>query len=71
MHVDVVAAAIADVMGQLGYERFVAQGGDWGGLVTRRLGEAHADRVIGIHCNMLFALPADGERSMDGVTVAV
>ncbi|HUP74898.1 MAG TPA: epoxide hydrolase [Acidimicrobiales bacterium] len=70
VHVDVVAAAVADVMSQLGYERFVAQGGDWGALVTRRLGEAHAERVIGIHCNMLFALPADGERSMDGVTDA-
>jgi microsomal epoxide hydrolase len=70
VHVDVVAAAIADVMRQLGYERFAAQGGDWGALVTRRLGEAHADRVIGIHCNMLFALPADGFRSMDGVTDA-
>jgi epoxide hydrolase len=70
VHVDVVAAAIADVMGQLGYERFVAQGGDWGALVTRRLGEAHAPQVIGIHCNMLFALPADGSRSMDGVTDA-
>ena len=68
--VDLVAAAIADVMRQLGYEQFVAQGGDWGALVTRRLGEAHADRVIGIHCNMLFALPSAGERTMDGVTEA-
>jgi microsomal epoxide hydrolase len=68
--VDAVAAAIADVMRQLGYERFVAQGGDWGALVTRRLGEAHADRVVGIHCNMLFALPSPDERTMDGVTEA-
>jgi microsomal epoxide hydrolase len=68
--VDVVAASVADTMRQLGYERFVAQGGDWGALVTRRLGEAHADRVIGIHCNMLFALPSAEERTMDGVTDA-
>jgi microsomal epoxide hydrolase len=68
--VDVVAAAIADVMSQLGYQHFVAQGGDWGALVTRRLGDAHADRVIGIHCNMLFAFPSDGSRAMDGVTDA-
>jgi len=70
VHVNVVAAAIADVMRQLGYERFVAQGGDWGALVTRQLGEAYADRVIAIHCNMLFALPTDGSRTMDGVTDA-
>jgi pimeloyl-ACP methyl ester carboxylesterase len=52
-----VATAVVDTMGQLGYSRFVAQGGDWGGLVTRRLGETHADNVIAIHCNMLFAMP--------------
>ena len=28
-----VAAAVADVMAQLGYERYVAQGGDWGALI--------------------------------------
>ena len=68
--VNAVAAAIVDVMGQLGYDRFVAQGGDWGALITRRLGVAHADRVVGIHCNMLFAFPSAGERTMDGVTEA-
>ena len=52
-----VAAAVADTMAQLGYPRFVAQGGDWGALVTRRLGEAHADQVLAIHVNMLFAMP--------------
>jgi pimeloyl-ACP methyl ester carboxylesterase len=30
-----IAAAVADVMAQLGYERYIAQGGDWGALVTR------------------------------------
>lgn len=27
----VVASAVAEVMTQLGYQRFLAQGGDWGG----------------------------------------
>lgn len=52
-----VAAAVADVMAQLGYERYVAQGGDWGALVTRYLGEHYADQVAAIHSNMLFAAP--------------
>jgi pimeloyl-ACP methyl ester carboxylesterase len=52
-----VAAAVDHAMVQLGYDRYVAQGGDWGGLVTRRLGEAHADHCVAIHCNMLFAMP--------------
>lgn len=68
-HVDRVADAIAEVMEQLGYDRYIAQGGDWGAIVTRRLGEAYADRLIGVHVNMLFAFPgADETDAMDGVT---
>ena len=52
-----VAAAVADVMAQLGYERHVAQGGDWGALVTRHLGQHHPQNVAAIHTNMLFAPP--------------
>jgi epoxide hydrolase len=57
----VVAAAVADVMRQLGYDRYVAQGGDWGGIVTRHLGERYAPNVAAIHCNMLFAMPTPGD----------
>lgn len=66
-----VAAAVDAAMVQLGYHRYVAQGGDWGGLVTRRLGEAHADHVMAIHMNMLFAMPDAGAADpMAGVTDA-
>ncbi|MBU6329297.1 MAG: alpha/beta hydrolase [Acidobacteria bacterium] len=66
-----VADAIAEVMAQLGYDRYIAQGGDWGAIVTRRLGEAYADRLIGIHVNMLFAFPSgDDPDAMAGVTEA-
>jgi len=41
---------MADV---LGYERFAAQGGDWGAFVASRLGYAFAERLIGIHLNLL------------------
>ncbi|MCR9092872.1 MAG: epoxide hydrolase 1 [bacterium] len=58
-HVDRAAAAIDDLMQQLGYARYLAQGGDWGAVITRRLAEAHAEHVIGAHFNMLFALPTD------------
>ena len=33
----------------LGYQRFAAQGGDWGARVTAKLGLSYADKVIGIH----------------------
>lgn len=52
-----VAAAVVDAMGQLGYPRFVAQGGDWGGVVVRELGSLHPEHVVAIHANMLFAMP--------------
>jgi len=36
----------------LGYERFLAHGGDWGSFVTTNLAHAHADVVIGAHLSM-------------------
>lgn len=64
-----VAAAVADVMAQLGYDRYLAQGGDWGALVVRHLGQHHAPQVAAIHTNMLFApFDGDGAEAMTGVT---
>lgn len=37
----------------LGYEKFAAQGGDWGAAVTSWLGIDHSDVVFGIHLNMV------------------
>lgn len=34
---------------ELGYKRFGAHGGDWGGTVTEHLARSHADCVVGIH----------------------
>jgi pimeloyl-ACP methyl ester carboxylesterase len=39
---------------KLGYTKYVAQGGDWGSLITRRLGQLHSDHCKAIHVNMLF-----------------
>jgi pimeloyl-ACP methyl ester carboxylesterase len=36
---------------ELGYQRFAAQGGDWGGTVTEQLAVAHPDVVLGFHLN--------------------
>jgi len=58
------AERIADgwdqLMGRLGYQRYGAQGGDWGSLVTMNLGWRHPDHLVGIHLNMVpGAGPAD------------
>jgi pimeloyl-ACP methyl ester carboxylesterase len=46
-----VAAAWAQLMSRLGYERYGAQGGDIGALVAPELGRAATDRVVGVHVN--------------------
>jgi microsomal epoxide hydrolase len=49
-----IAACLADLMTEvLGYKKFAAQGGDWGGFTAACLGALHADKLLGIHVNML------------------
>jgi epoxide hydrolase len=52
-----IADAWAALMTRLGYDRFAAHGGDWGAIVTSRLGEAHPDRLLGIHLTMPLTWP--------------
>jgi microsomal epoxide hydrolase len=47
---DVFARLMTEV---LGYPRFAAQGGDWGAFITSLLGLHYAERVVGIHLNLL------------------
>ncbi|MGH8669856.1 MAG: epoxide hydrolase family protein [Burkholderiales bacterium] len=51
--VEQIAGLFAELMSQLGYRRFAAQGGDWGAFVASVLGLRHPERVIGIHLNLL------------------
>ena len=60
-NVERIADAWAELMAALGYERFGAQGGDWGSAVTTCIGLQHADRCVGIHLNMVTVGPgSDG-----------
>jgi pimeloyl-ACP methyl ester carboxylesterase len=63
--IEEIADCLADLMtGTLGYRRFAAQGGDWGGITASRMGYAHADKLIGIHVNLL-AVRRDGSMLAD------
>jgi pimeloyl-ACP methyl ester carboxylesterase len=63
-NVERIVAAWAELMRRLGYDRYGAQGGDWGSMVTGGLGTADPDHVVGIHVNMPVAgPPADGDGS--------
>jgi epoxide hydrolase len=46
-----VARAWAELMRRLGYDRYGAQGGDWGAFVSPELGRIDPDHVIGVHLN--------------------
>jgi microsomal epoxide hydrolase len=54
-----VAAAWKVLMARLGYERYGAQGGDWGAFVSARLAAIDPEHCIGLHSNLLLAFPAD------------
>lgn len=55
--VEHIAAAWDALMAALGYDRYFAQGGDWGSAVTCALGMNHAARCAGIHVNMVVGAP--------------
>ncbi len=52
-----IARAWAELMARLGYQRYGAQGGDWGARVSPELGRVDPDHVAGVHVNALVALP--------------
>lgn len=52
--VDRIADCWAELMAGLGYDRYGAQGGDWGSGVSIAIGTRHPGRCLGIHLNMVM-----------------
>jgi len=55
--VEKIAHAWSELMQSLGYSRYVAQGGDWGAMVTTRIGIQDPEHCLGIHLNMPIVAP--------------
>ncbi|HEY1710600.1 MAG TPA: epoxide hydrolase [Rhizomicrobium sp.] len=53
-----IAAAWITLMQRLGYERWVAQGGDWGAAVTTGIGVINPPACAAIHVNMPLVFPS-------------
>jgi epoxide hydrolase len=51
--------AIHALMGELGYERYGLQGGDWGSIIASQMAANHGPAIIGMHLNMIIAGPGD------------
>lgn len=64
-----IAGLFNELMTQLGYDAYLAQGGDWGAIITSWLGVLYPKNVKGIHLNMLAVRPPKQE-PMKGVTPA-
>jgi pimeloyl-ACP methyl ester carboxylesterase len=60
-----IAAAWVELMGRLGYDGFLAHGGDWGGNITTILGGRFPEHVLGIHTTFAQGPPGT---TMDGLT---
>jgi pimeloyl-ACP methyl ester carboxylesterase len=55
--VERMAEAWAELMARLNYDKYFAQGGDWGSLITTKLGQADPEHCMGVHINFIVALP--------------
>jgi pimeloyl-ACP methyl ester carboxylesterase len=58
-----IARAWTVLMKRLGYTRYVAQGGDWGALITDLMGALAPPELIGIHTNMAGAVPPEVDKA--------
>jgi pimeloyl-ACP methyl ester carboxylesterase len=62
-NVDRIARAWDVLMKRLGYTRYVAQGGDWGAIITEKMGVQAPAGLLGIHTNMAGAVPPEIDKA--------
>lgn len=63
-----IARAWAELMARLGYDRYIAQGGDAGSVISLELGRIDPAHVLGVHVNMLMTFPSGDPSEFEGLT---
>jgi pimeloyl-ACP methyl ester carboxylesterase len=63
---DRIARAWDELMHRLGYDEYVAQGGDWGAVITEAMGRQAPQGLRAIHVNLPASVPADVEAALNG-----
>jgi pimeloyl-ACP methyl ester carboxylesterase len=66
-----IADAWAALMARLGYDRYGAQGGDWGSMVTTNIGLRDVAHVAGVHVNMPVVIPASADEPTEAEKAAL
>ncbi len=61
---DRIARAWVELMKRLGYNRYVAQGGDWGAIVTEAMAVQAPPELLGIHTNMAKVVPPEIDQAL-------
>jgi pimeloyl-ACP methyl ester carboxylesterase len=64
------AAALAELMRRLGYDRYGVQGGDVGAFLGPLVGRAAPDHVVGVHLNAHVTFPSDDPAELAELTPA-
>ncbi len=64
---DRIAYAWDELMGRLGYDHYVSQGGDWGAVVAEAMGRQAPAGLRGIHVNLAATVPPEVEAALAGI----
>jgi pimeloyl-ACP methyl ester carboxylesterase len=62
-----IGRAWDELMHRLGYTSYLAQGGDWGAVITEAMGRQAPEGLRAIHVNLAAAVPAEIEAALAGV----
>ena len=62
---DRIARAWDELMHRLGYGRYVAQGGDWGAVVSSAMARQAPPGLLGIHVNLPAAIPPEVDQALN------